>query len=120
MFNFGGRRVFKTLLTLFPGCLQVAKPNKYPACAEVHEKYFQCALVTEASFGKFINRCNELKEKLDECNIREQVPTQGHANAALRSDTRACVSSGRCRLPSWKEMCVCARVHVLILVCGAI
>jgi hypothetical protein len=30
------------------------------------------------------------------------------------------VSSGRCRLPSWKEMCVCARVHVLILVCGAI
>ena len=90
MFNFGGRRVFKTLLTLFPGCLQVAKPNKYPACAEVHEKYFQCALVTEASFVKLINRCNELKEKLDECNIREQVRKPGHANAALPSGTRAC------------------------------
>lgn len=52
---------------------QVVKPNKYPACEAVHQMYFECSLVTEASFGKFLNRCGALKEKLDECNIREQV-----------------------------------------------
>jgi hypothetical protein len=52
---------------------QVVKPNKYPACEAVHKMYFECSLVTEASFGKFINRCGALKEKLDECNVREQV-----------------------------------------------
>ncbi len=52
---------------------QVVKPNKYPACEAAHQMYFECSLVTEASFGKFLNRCGALKEKLDECNVREQV-----------------------------------------------
>ena len=111
-------------MTLCPGCLQVAKPNKYPACAEVHEKYFQCALVTEASFGKFINRCNELQEKLDECNIREQVRTPGHASAAChRTPVHArCPRAARQMQAACVEgkVCVCVRVQVRILVCGAI
>ena len=51
---------------------KIVKPNKYPACAAVHQMYYECSLVTESSFGKFVNRCGKLKEQLDECNVREQ------------------------------------------------
>ena len=52
---------------------KVIKPNKYPACAAVHQMYYECSLVTESSFGKFLNRCGQLKTQLDECNVREQA-----------------------------------------------
>jgi hypothetical protein len=55
---------------------QVIKPNKFPACESIHQMYYECSIVTEASFGKFINRCAGLKEKLDECNVQEQVWAQ--------------------------------------------
>ena len=60
-------------LTRNGGGLQIIKPNKYPACQSIHQMYYECSLVTEASFGKFVNRCGGLKERLDECNVREQV-----------------------------------------------
>ena len=78
-----------------PGRPQVAKPNKYPACAEVHEMYFQCALVTEAGFGKFINRCAQLNEKLDECNVREQVWAARHTSPRLTLYGRPARSGAR-------------------------
>lgn len=63
---------------------QVIKPNKFTACESIHQMYYECSIVTEASFGKFINRCAGLKEKLDECNVREQVcfPTPASKQAA--------------------------------------
>ena len=48
------------------------KPNKYPACEQVYNEYYHCVLVKEASFGKFIGRCNTAKELLDACNIQQQ------------------------------------------------
>lgn len=61
---------------------QVIKPNKYPACEAVHQMYYECSLVTEASFGKFVNRCGLLKERLDECNVREGVSAPSTRRAA--------------------------------------
>jgi hypothetical protein len=52
--------------------LQPVKPNKYPACEQVYTDYYQCVLVTEVSFGKFIGRCNKAKELLDACNVTQQ------------------------------------------------
>ncbi len=52
--------------------LQPVKPNKYPECEKVYTEYYQCVLVKEANFGKFIGRCNAAKELLDACNIEQQ------------------------------------------------
>eukprot|EP00290_Baffinella_frigidus_P015437 CAMPEP_0180211090 /NCGR_PEP_ID=MMETSP0987-20121128/12587_1 /TAXON_ID=697907 /ORGANISM="non described non described, Strain CCMP2293" /LENGTH=150 /DNA_ID=CAMNT_0022168279 /DNA_START=105 /DNA_END=558 /DNA_ORIENTATION=+ len=49
------------------------KRNKFPVCQTVFDKYYQCTLVDEAKFGKFIGRCNDLKDELDRCNIAQQV-----------------------------------------------
>ena len=38
----------------------------------MYSDYYQCVLVKEASFGKFIGRCNKAKELLDACNIQQQ------------------------------------------------
>jgi hypothetical protein len=81
---------------------QVIKPNKFPACESIHQMYYECSIVTEASFGKFINRCAGLKEKLDECNVQEQVTGVGPTAAsktskgpglATRLPIRFCIAS---------------------------
>ena len=51
---------------------QPVKPNKYSACEQVYTDYYECVLVKEANFGKFIGRCNKVKELLDACNIEQQ------------------------------------------------
>lgn len=50
---------------------QIVKPNKFAPCKQMYEEYYECSLVKETSFGKFIGRCNSLKANLDACNMRE-------------------------------------------------
>ena len=49
------------------------KPNKYPVCEPFYKAYYDCVLVKEASFGKFVGKCDELRMRLDTCNARELV-----------------------------------------------
>jgi hypothetical protein len=36
--------------------VQPVKRNKYEVCQDVFQRYYQCALVDEAKFGKFVGR----------------------------------------------------------------
>jgi len=61
--------------------LQVIKPNAYAPCQKVYDEYYSCIFVEEASYGKFIGKCNHFKRALDECNISEQRPHHHHPPA---------------------------------------
>mmetsp|Transcript_4711 Transcript_4711/g.11918 ORF Transcript_4711/g.11918 Transcript_4711/m.11918 type:complete len:126 (+) Transcript_4711:225-602(+) len=51
---------------------RVVKPNKYPACLDQYNAYYECLFVSNKNFGKFIGACNEVKRQLDQCNVVNQ------------------------------------------------
>ncbi|EKX53083.1 hypothetical protein GUITHDRAFT_101528 [Guillardia theta CCMP2712] len=63
------------------------KPNKYPVCEPFYKAYYDCVLVKEASFGKFVGKCDELRMRLDTCNARE-LENARHRNNQLAKDRK--------------------------------